>query len=484
MSIIVQPEELKETVKFAAKTIGDRALVVEIQSELEAWLEACSHQVGKKEPQDLRVLYLCGPEPLNDLEVLRENGVDPRNVWAVESVGENVGLALKALARTYPEVRFHPGDLADLLRVYPSRFDIVYYDACGSIFRDNVLDPLLYLLRDVKLEPLSVLISNFANVPLKWQADCVSPLVSYFRYRYNDLPQVFWEAEHLDPAVLEHDETGLDRHIQENFEPFYSDFITRFISDIARYWIPNCRALALRAIGDNYLVENKELKKYLAKAKGTPDSAMSIEAWLREVGHMALSPSSYPVLSFYEDLKLKNHPFAEKIGGLHIGGRKIDPLLGQASMLDGVFEGHWEGVSKAMLKAIAFSWFDADGPFSCDVPLPNLLVNSLLGIYGHPYFPNTRRCERLTYTAKKTKMFTDVFIFDQCRYYYDWFPTILLAPYRFKSKAFQVVARCILDRIGRTDRRSGSHPFRGAAVAGFGRIPSARHFEFCAREEL
>lgn len=93
----------------------------------------------------------------------------------MEAVGENVGLALKDLSGTYPQVRFHPGDLAELLRVYPDRFDIVYYDACGSIFRDDVLDPLLYLLRDVKLEPLSVLISNFAAVPPKHQANCASP---------------------------------------------------------------------------------------------------------------------------------------------------------------------------------------------------------------------------------------------------------------------------------------------------------------------
>jgi hypothetical protein len=360
----------------------------------------------------------------------------------------------------------------------------VYYDACGSLFRDDVLDPLLFLLRDVKLEPLSVLITNLADVPQKWQAECASPLASYFRYRYNDLPSRFWEAPHLDPAILEHDISGLEDHIRCNFESYYSEFITRFISDLARYWIPNCRALALRAISDNYLIESTELKKYLAKAQDVPLKAPSIEEWLDEVGHMALSPSSYPVLSFYEDLKLKNHAFAKKIGGLEIGGKKIDPLLGQASMLDAVFEGHWKGVSKAMLKAIAFSWFDAADHFSCDVPLPNLLVNSLLGIYGHPYFPNPRRCERLAYTAKKTKMFTDVFVFDQCRYYYDWFPTILLAPYRFKSKAFQVVARCILDRIGRADHKSGSHPFRGAAVAGLGRIPSASHFDFRPRESL
>jgi hypothetical protein len=221
-----------------------------------------------------------------------------------------------------------------------------------------------------------------------------------------------------------------------------------------------------------------------AEAQSVPDNVSSIEELLSRIGHMALSPSTYPVFSFYEDLKRKKHPFATKIGTLDIGGQPIDAFLGRACMLERVFEGHWAVASNDMLQAIKFSWFDYATRFSCDVPLPNLLVNSFLGIYGHPYFPNPRGCQRLSYTAKRTKMFTDVLVLDQCRYYYDWFPTILLAPYRFKSKAFQVLARCILDRIGRTDHSSGSHPFRGAAVAAFGAIPSARAFEFSARTSV
>jgi len=484
MSTIVLPEELRNTVEYALDILNDSTLNDDTLNELDRWLQNFSNHVGKKKPSELRVLYLCGPEPLNDLKVLLNNGVNPQNIWAVESVGENIGPAVKELSKTYPEVRFHPGDLSDLLRVYPSRFDIVYYDACGSIFRDKVLDPLLYLIRDVKLEPLSVLISNFSDVPLKYRNECIVPLVSYFRYRNNDLPKVFWEATHLDPPILEHDDHGLAEHIQQYFESYYSDFTTRFISDLARCWIPNCRALALRAISDNYLIESKELRKHLEKAQFIPESTESVKNWLQKVGHMALSPSSYPLLSFYEDLKRKKHSFAKKIGELKIDDQKIDQFLKQASMLEKVFEGHWDGVNDAMKKAILLSWFDRDNHFSCDVPLPNLIVNSLLGIYGHPYFPNPKKSERLTYTAKQTKMFTDVFVFDQCRYYYDWFPTILLSPDRFKSKSFQIIARCILDRIGWSDYTSSSHPFRGAAVACMGQIPSAQPSNFSPRKDL
>ena len=483
-STVVRTDELEETVEYAAQQFRNVRFTREINTELRLWREGYSSHVGAKKPRDLQVLYLCGPEPLNDLDVLLENGVVPQNVWAVESIRENLGLAARALAASFPQVRLHPGDLDDLLRVYPGRFDIVYYDACGSLFRDDVLNPILTLFKEAKLQPLSVLITNFATVPPKYRTEYVPVLSSYFRYRYNDLPKTFWSAKHRDPEMCQHDDSDLQTYVEKSFEPFYSDFITRFINDLARYWIPNCRALALQAVSDNYLIESEVLRKYLKKAQSAPDSASSIEEWLDQVGDMALSPSSYPILSFYEDLKERKPAFAAKIAALEIGGRRIEKLLAPACMLDKVFEGHWQAISRDMLKAIAFSWFDSKQPFSCDSPLPNLIVNSLLGIYGHPYFANCRRGDRLSYTAKRTKMFTDVFVLDQCRYYYDWFPTLLLAPFRFQSRAFQVVARCILDRIGRTDHESSSHPFRGAAVAAFGAIPSAKPFNLGAREDL
>jgi hypothetical protein len=64
-------------------------------------------------------------------------------------------------------------------------------------------------------------------------------------------------------------------------------------------------------------------------------------------------------------------------------------------------------------------------------------------------------------------MFTDLFVLDQCRYHFDWFPTIPQAPDRFRSHAFQVLARCLLDRIWSSDRSPDAHPFRGSSVAGF-----------------
>jgi hypothetical protein len=88
-------------------------LLREVDQEFANWRQGFDTHVTQRQPRDLQVLYLCGPEPLNDLEVLLANGIVPQNVWAVESLQENIGLATKALATSYPSVRLHPGDLDD-----------------------------------------------------------------------------------------------------------------------------------------------------------------------------------------------------------------------------------------------------------------------------------------------------------------------------------------------------------------------------------
>lgn len=121
MSVIARPEEVEETVAHAKAIVNDPDLLQEIIEELAQWRLGLIGHIGKKQSQDLQVLYLCGSEPLNDLEVLLANGIVPQNVWAVESMREDIGRAREALAASYPTVQLHPGDLADLLHVYPGQ---------------------------------------------------------------------------------------------------------------------------------------------------------------------------------------------------------------------------------------------------------------------------------------------------------------------------------------------------------------------------
>src|SRR4051794_39544231 len=69
-SPLVLEDELRQVLEFAVQSIGDPSLVAPVAEETEKWIAAYRVKVGTKQPADLKVLYLCGPEPMNDLTVL------------------------------------------------------------------------------------------------------------------------------------------------------------------------------------------------------------------------------------------------------------------------------------------------------------------------------------------------------------------------------------------------------------------------------
>src|SRR5436190_23217297 len=101
----------------------------------------------------------------------------------------------------------------------------------------------------------------------------------------------------------------------------------------------------------------------------------------------------------------------------------------------------------------------------CDTPLPNLITDLLLGVYGYPYHTNLGRLLRLSYTAKATRMYTDVFVLDQCRYLYDLVPTLALIGDGLPLER-QLPIRICMNLIRRHAHESCRELYRGSALAG------------------
>jgi hypothetical protein len=57
----------------------------QVKERSAAFAELHATRIGNKKASELQVLFLSGPEPLNDLEIMMELGIRPENVWAVES---------------------------------------------------------------------------------------------------------------------------------------------------------------------------------------------------------------------------------------------------------------------------------------------------------------------------------------------------------------------------------------------------------------
>lgn len=486
---VINPNHVDETLQYTLRLLQNPDIAAESTKELTNWTAFHQRIVGKRRPSDLKVLFLCGPEPLNDLAVLLDKGINPHNVWAVESDPEEFQRATAQLLQTKLPVKIYPGDLAGFLELNNESFDIIYVDGCSPFGsgRPNSLFSLLQLFKHQRLAPLGILITTFAALEessLSWYADVIA---AFFRYRYNDAPRTLFESG-LDPAVCEFDDGALRNHIRLDPEPYYSDFITRFISDLARSIIPNCRAFAYSGIERTHLKGARDRNAAIATSIHIPPfkPGMSMQDLLFATGDIVRNPGGYPILSFLRTLEERSSesPIWNQLKQVRLGSRGLLDGAHYAALLENCIEGHWKAMGEVLLEAIKLGWFDYSMRLSCDLPLPNLMVNSFLGIHGSPAFPNPAVSNRFRYVSKKTTMYTDLIVFDRCRSYYDWFPTAHVAKARFQSKGFQLVARCIMDRIGWADWHATSHPFHGAAMAGMGATKHANAVTFGPRIEI
>src|SRR5258708_26662217 len=88
-----------------------------------------------KNPENLKVAYLCGPDPLNDLKVLSKAGVLPKNVWAFESDKQSYLTATQILLNSqYPFVKIVKTDIKNFVEFSNIKIDIIYLDFCGPIY--------------------------------------------------------------------------------------------------------------------------------------------------------------------------------------------------------------------------------------------------------------------------------------------------------------------------------------------------------------
>ena len=103
-SVVARAEEVEQTVAYAKSFFNNAELLQDIDREFAQWRLGFDSHVAPKQPRDLQVLYLCGPEPLNDLKVLLAHGIVPQNVWAVECERRLKMPALGRLKVLAPEV--------------------------------------------------------------------------------------------------------------------------------------------------------------------------------------------------------------------------------------------------------------------------------------------------------------------------------------------------------------------------------------------
>ena len=155
------------------RKIGDLALYNKnYQSEIiyqlsdttvKSWEKFYKASIGTKKRYEIKIAYLCGPEPENDLDIMIKEGILPQNVWAFENNNENFNNAKdQILSSKYPYLKIVKRNIKDFFQSTSITFDIIYLDFCSTLLDKANIDVLTTLFYNHVLSPLGVVITNFS----------------------------------------------------------------------------------------------------------------------------------------------------------------------------------------------------------------------------------------------------------------------------------------------------------------------------------
>ena len=144
------------------------------EEEIRGWEAFHGSQVQTKEADELTVCYLCGENPINDLEVFVDCGVLCQNIWGIERSSKKMEEAKNVIensqVRKYDKVKLFKGDICTFFKDKETRelqFDIIYLDACGALpaAKQKTLEIVGHVFQYDKLVSPGVLITNFSFPP-------------------------------------------------------------------------------------------------------------------------------------------------------------------------------------------------------------------------------------------------------------------------------------------------------------------------------
>lgn len=405
-------------------------------SYIRMWENVHLQYVGNKKAEELVVCYLAGPEPENDFNELISLGVLPQNIWAFESEKNTYLHALESIDSTsFSQPKLIKTSIERFFENTPKQFDIVYIDACAPLISEqHALRCIATMFKYHRLASPGILISNFADVDTSNE----SLLNEYF----DAITKYKIIKEYPDCMLVEQDGVIKFRKYYEEvyesvkteFPKYYGNYITSMICNAGSIVIPTLRfvnSTYLNVFSDTLPARNKPYQsqdintiknntffKYLAmncflKQKNVDDCGIErIDKLERE---LTANWSGYTILESFQKL----YDIREKCIGVKTGIKEY------------------------------FDFFEEpDNMYQfLDRPTKKLFIDSVINQLSFPMHYCADKIERLTYTAKETRMYMDMIPFDECRYIYDWLPAVDQMKNAFSNKSWQYVFRFALDGL-------------------------------------
>lgn len=397
---------------------------------------------GIKRPSDLVICYLCGPEPNNDFDEMISLGVLPQNIWAFEDDKRTYRQALSVYENeSYKQPRIIRQNIETFFAQTPKKFDIIYIDACGSIPSDqHALRCISAIFQNHRLESPGIIISNFA------EPDDYTPyielLTQYFHAKMHpELP-----VDNATGSLDEETYQKLKDDISQNFNYYYSNFISLVLRDIPGIIVPLQR-----------FWKNPYLNQIIKNRNGTPTTLFSTDTLQNTRDSLAKFFITYDLMEKkgHSDPKIKL--FTQELGDYTL-------LTNAFKELQLLKSGKLELTED--LKPV-YDYFESGKNLYqfLDKPHSNLLFDLIINQLAYPFHCNTGKELRFKYCAKSTPMYTDVTVYDECRYIYEWLPALHQISSTFNDPSCQYVFRFALDGLVKSrDLYNNEFFFQGAVI--------------------
>ncbi|EJG0412290.1 hypothetical protein C4D16_RS17615 [Vibrio parahaemolyticus] len=511
---------------------------------VERWEKYYDSIIQSKKPENLKIAYLSGPNPENDLREMTKLGVLPENIWAFESHAQTYNDAVvSALSSEFPFIKLIKAGVSDFFQASPQKFDIIYLDFCGPLpsksKKHKTLKTISNILSYHTLNSPGSLITNVC-LPTEEQDSesrkLLAKLVGLYLY-----PKSFLEcSEHYNnvtEGALAH---GYDLEewleiVESDLDNYYGEYITRLLIDMVLEITPYDRLSSNHVLFKNLFdisdktklkqdIESlfkyelseeeraqieQEMHQFTISAENffdyIQDPSIELDDVLLEssvadssledeedeeddgiyAGVVLCEPNCHSLLwtlgslsqtlnkkdSFFPDEIHKDSDFKQyaqqfilQLSSQNDEKTFIDNIC-KASFLLSEGNGEDKFHSHSMKKLEGVDWINQYYQF-CDYFLFHQVKEVLFRQLAVPYHVNVEATKRWKYTAKDTPMYMDMLILDECRYLYDWMPTIDMMKHSLTDIERQLSFRFVLDAISKHRRYLSTEVFYGTACVG------------------
>lgn len=429
------------------------------EKEILQWEAFYDSIIRIKKASELRVAYLSGPNPENDIEILVDNGILPENIWAFESDNKVYSKAIiSALDSKFPFVKIYKGRIENYLKILPFKFDIIYLDFCSTLASEKTLSVVRDIFYYQKLETLGVLITNFSfpnkanpnNLDYRENLNLLAANYLYpkpFTERHNGMGGGWTET----PECHGINQEEFLEIVKQNENTFYSQLITRILFDLPSVLIPYQRLASNDSLINLFFKNFKRTsfhKDYDEDVFTFPDEY----PWIWGLSSFFIDKDSF--IKLFNRLKRQ----------LSITSNE-NALFEQIELVCYfITERSEDNLHSDKLEKIRKNWRITDKYVFCDVFMFHQLKDILIGQLTSPYFYNVEFTKRWTYQAKENEMFMDLITYDECRYIFDWMPTLDMFEEGVENWDRQLSLRFVMDSVAKQRRWYNAEFFSGTAV--------------------